>query len=249
MMKYGSDDEKALTKAIDHSFPGSSRVLCTKHLKDNLQHYLTHVAAVKQHEYIEIKDLVFGDNGLVNAEDSFEVEQISTKIASTTDNKQFQTYFAKFFKDRVNAFVTIPRQRERQKGKLWTNNNSESLSNVLKMAVDWNPKATPELLEAIYNVVNLQFKDTRRALYGTGNYRLAPKYCNYTIPEMTWKQKSEDQKETLLMNFLKDNKKRPLPDKIVSANGVLSLPNKARRIATKPGQRKRGRNERTVSKR
>ena len=58
----------------------------------------------------------------------------------------------------------------------------------------------------------------------------------------------QKQKEALLMNFLKDNKKTA-SDKLASANFVLSLPNKARRIATKPGQRKRGRNERTVSKR
>ena len=31
-------DEKALTKAIYHSFPGAKRLLCTTHLKDNLQH-------------------------------------------------------------------------------------------------------------------------------------------------------------------------------------------------------------------
>ena len=39
--KIGSDDEKALTKALDVCFPGSQRYLCTKHMKDNLKHFLT----------------------------------------------------------------------------------------------------------------------------------------------------------------------------------------------------------------
>ena len=38
-MEFGSDDEKALTKAIEHVFPNSERYLCTKHHKDNIKHY------------------------------------------------------------------------------------------------------------------------------------------------------------------------------------------------------------------
>lgn len=37
---FGTDDEKALTKAVDHVFHSSTRLLCTKHLKDNAKHYL-----------------------------------------------------------------------------------------------------------------------------------------------------------------------------------------------------------------
>jgi len=39
-MEFGSDDEKALTKATDHVFPSANRYLCTKHLKDNVTHYI-----------------------------------------------------------------------------------------------------------------------------------------------------------------------------------------------------------------
>ena len=36
----GSDDEKAMTKALDTCFRESERYLCTKHMKDNLIHFL-----------------------------------------------------------------------------------------------------------------------------------------------------------------------------------------------------------------
>lgn len=36
-MEFGTDDEKALTKAIGHVFPSATRYLCTKHLKDNVK--------------------------------------------------------------------------------------------------------------------------------------------------------------------------------------------------------------------
>ena len=39
-MEFGSDAEKALTKAIDDCFPNADRKLCTKHPKDNLSDYL-----------------------------------------------------------------------------------------------------------------------------------------------------------------------------------------------------------------
>ena len=38
--EFGTDDEKALTKARDHVFPSATRVLCTKHLKDDVKQYL-----------------------------------------------------------------------------------------------------------------------------------------------------------------------------------------------------------------
>ena len=37
--KIGSDEENALT--FDVCFPGSESYLCTKHMKDNLKHFLT----------------------------------------------------------------------------------------------------------------------------------------------------------------------------------------------------------------
>ena len=49
-IKYGSDDEKALTKAIDSVFPASKRSLCNKHLKDNVSDYL------KKQDWCKYKD-------------------------------------------------------------------------------------------------------------------------------------------------------------------------------------------------
>ena len=47
-IEFGTDDEKALTKAIDNVFPSSIRVLCTKHLKDNVKHYLQNRVGMEQ---------------------------------------------------------------------------------------------------------------------------------------------------------------------------------------------------------
>ena len=102
IMEFDTDDEKAHTKAIEHSFPDSTRVMRTKHLKDNLKHYLTNVAIVPRGERDIIQQLVFGENGLVNAEDTFHFEEISNNILATTANDKFKNYFVKLFKFRIN---------------------------------------------------------------------------------------------------------------------------------------------------
>jgi len=49
----GSDDEKALTKAIDSVFPNSKRSLCTKHMKENVNDYLRNKIGVKTVEWTQ----------------------------------------------------------------------------------------------------------------------------------------------------------------------------------------------------
>jgi hypothetical protein len=107
--------------------------------------------------------------------------------------------------------VTEPRRAEKDSGKLWTNNNSETMNHVLKMAVDWKPKATPELISSgklFHDFTTLIAKEffSSQILLSVGNV--------FTVLQK-----------------------------------VFEHPTKARKIATKPGQRKRGLNERTIPKR
>jgi transposase-like protein len=64
----GSDDEKALTKAIDSVFPNSKRSLCTKHMKENVNDYLRNKIGVKTVESLKVMDAIFGEEGILNAE-------------------------------------------------------------------------------------------------------------------------------------------------------------------------------------
>ena len=48
----GSKDEKALT--FDVCFPGSERYLCTKHMIDNLKHFLTQKEEIEEKSRTQI---------------------------------------------------------------------------------------------------------------------------------------------------------------------------------------------------
>ena len=43
-LTFGSGEEQALTKAIESVFPSSTRLLCSKHIKDNIIHYMQNQA-------------------------------------------------------------------------------------------------------------------------------------------------------------------------------------------------------------
>ena len=93
-IEFGSDDERAITKAIENSFPNAKRRLCTKHLKDNVKHYLQNRVGVNTTERNNIMSAIFGDDGLVSADDTFNFEAKSLQVKEVAENyKQFVEYY------------------------------------------------------------------------------------------------------------------------------------------------------------
>ena len=105
-------------------------------------------------------------------------------------------------------FVNVPRRNNNEmSNKLWTNNNAESINHVFKVAVNWKPQSTPELINKLYNCVDIQFLHLRSALHSSGDYVLAPNQEHYRIPEPIWRCKSTEDKHNVFKCFLQDKKK------------------------------------------
>lgn len=65
----GSDEEAALTKAIEQCFPSSVQLLCTRHLQENVRRYLSRkVGANDKIKNKIIKD-IFGKDSLTACND------------------------------------------------------------------------------------------------------------------------------------------------------------------------------------
>ncbi|KAK3096736.1 hypothetical protein FSP39_002786 [Pinctada imbricata] len=250
IMVLGSDEEKAITKAIETTFPEATRLLCTKHLKDNVRHYMANIAGIPPNSRRPLANLIFGERGLVNANDTFEFESRSEQIIDACgENEKFKDYFRRNLQPKLLKHVNIPKRKNTDmKTKLWTNNNSESMNNLLKLSVDWRPQTTPDLIVKLYSVTKLQFIDLRRAIYGSGNYVLSADQSAYSISEMKWREKDDEEKKKIFNNFLRDTKKKIHTKRIFSRDGKFSVPHKTRNVAKKPGQRKRPKNERTSNK-
>ncbi|KAL3859058.1 hypothetical protein ACJMK2_009294 [Sinanodonta woodiana] len=245
-MEFGSDDEKAITKAIDHVFPSATRYLCTKHLKDNVRHYLQNKIGIVKGERDVIMAKIFGTGGITNANTTIDFDSRSEDLETIINQQHptFAPYFISNLKPRLKKYVFEPSRNNIERVN-WTNNNAESINNILKLSVDWKPKHTQDLINKLFSVTQLHFMDYRSALHDSGNYQLTKEENIYKIKDSVWRCKSEIDKTEIFAKFLKDIKRTQKSKYITSQDGKYTLINKARGTARKPGQRRRPVNERT----
>ena len=65
-IRFGSDDEGGLTKALDSVFPNSSTLLCTKHIQDNVIDHSKSKLPMTNDECNDVIEDIFGVDGLVD---------------------------------------------------------------------------------------------------------------------------------------------------------------------------------------
>ena len=70
----------------------------------------------------------------------------------------------------------------------------------MKLDADW--KVQRKLIEMLYEMTLLHFKDLKRSIYGEGNYRLHGKYREMFIPRSVWKTYDEVKQSKMFSNFL-----------------------------------------------
>lgn len=240
----GTDDERALVNAIKTAFPQSHHILCTRHLRQNANQKLTD-DAVDKYDKGKILDKIFGDDGLLNADDTIcfddkceELESVSQSVS-----KNFLKYFQKRLKDILREKRKDP-DVATQTDKLWTNNNCESVNHVLKQAVDWKRKPLLDFIKSVNELVDAQFKDLKRALVSIGRFRLADSHRQFAVSKSVWANKTDDERQRLFRRFRKHDIKNTRLVKSTDGKSDVVAP---RTKGQKLGQRKRPRTERTTT--
>ena len=164
-----SDDEGELTKAIDNVFPNTARLLCSKHIKDSVTDHIKNKLPIRKDQRSDIMSNLFGDNGIINADDTTDFDVRSENLCSSFP--VFAEYFNSKLKTRMQEHVIRP-SGEGTNRRLWTNNNCERMNHRFKISTDWKPQRLPELVNTIHDIVRLHFADLKRALFGQGSYEL-----------------------------------------------------------------------------
>ena len=142
----------------------------------------------------------------------------------------------------LKTYVTMP-LNENAIPLQWTNNNCESLNHIMKLDADWKIGKTFEVIELLYEITELHFKDFRRALYGSGHYRLVAKQKKiYGITKDNWRRMDEIERQAKFETFVRDMKKKQ-SDVITST--YVDFRVKKPTTARKPEQRKRVRSRKT----
>jgi hypothetical protein len=171
-IEVGSDDEKALTKAIDVVFLNSKRSLCTKHLKDNITDYLKNKFGINTKDLIHLIDLIFGEQGILNSGDTFQFEERCSQLLTNANTPNFNNYFERTLKLKLKLNYKNLGREGLNTSNRWTNNNAESINNIMKLDANWKPHSTPALINLLADMIKPQQLDLKRALYNSGNYRL-----------------------------------------------------------------------------
>jgi hypothetical protein len=242
---FGTDEEQALINAIKGAFPRSSLVSCIRHLRNNFVDFLKDKIGVEEKRRNLIVDSIFGADGIAYADDTIMFD-LHTKVTRKMccDLPLVLNRLEKHTLPRLKDNVVQPRIRLGLP-KPWTNNNAESLNHVLKSAVNWKLQSLIEIIKEIQQLVEVAQEDSKRALFDMGNFVLAPDFKQYSLTLHAWEKMEKKQREKFVNDFIADKWRSRRT--ITSTNGAITVvrtPGQGK----KPGQIKRKRAERTLSK-
>ena len=240
----GSDDEPALRRAIRETLPSATNVLCSRHIKKNLTRFLHDKTGLDENDTQKVKNDVFGVNGLIHQNEDTNFDDALRQIKEFVENRskpdakpKFNAYAESTLRPSIKYGLMMPCST-RGIPLDWTNNNCESVNNMLKSFVNWKKMQLPLLISKLREIVSIQEQDIERALRGTGNYYLAPNAAHYRVDPYFWGGLTSQQKRKRVEEFTKN--KRRVKNMVTSSDGrlmVLSSPTGGR----KPGEPKRKR--------
>ena len=172
----GSDQELAITGAIQEVFPNQPYLLCLLHLKKNCLSNLTQKCKTTPFERRSImRSIYHHSEGLMGSQDasSFDLQlgDILEEYSSRDDVRRYITMAA----SKIREHSVLPfLQLNRVVG--WCNNGNESINASLKRAVEWRQVPVVGLVEKLEELSNYEHKEIQRMLCGRGEFHLS-KIC------------------------------------------------------------------------
>ena len=195
---FGSDDDKAQSKAIDEAFPNVKRLTCTRHLKENIQRHLCDTVGCSMADRQRIMQQIFGPKGMCYASDPVTLDIRQQNVLNVAE--VVAPTFIPYFNQRIVPMIRMNLETKiltdlPMTNRPWTNNNCESMNHVLKQVTEWKSRCMLDLILILHNVVRSQQDDLKRALIGMGNYQLAKGYEKFELQPFVWDNKSPEQKK------------------------------------------------------
>jgi len=151
----GSDGDKAIHKAVENVFPGSTHLYCTRHVRDNIERQLIKCRMTHDERRV-LLDLIFDSSeSLIQSETEEEFQERldglnehwqtiqardQTRFGGATDFAHwFHQYQVDKFRNHLIAAVRIPINLLDRNGapRLFYNNDVESLNQALENTTNW----------------------------------------------------------------------------------------------------------------
>ena len=125
---------------------------------------------------------------------------------------------------------------------LWTKNNCRSINNVLKSYTSWKPLKLPELVPTLEEADNAQYRETRRAIIGLGNFELSEQFKKLFIQKDALYGKTDKQRKDDMKKFFRAVAESEI---VRATKRSIKTARAPKHGGKKPCQRRRHRSERT----
>ena len=135
-------------------------------MKENVNDYLRNKIDVKTVERLKVMEVIFGEEGILNAEDSYQFEQRSAAASTlmVSLSNEFLQYFNKTLKPKLLINFNNLGTEGLNSANRWTNNNAESIHNIMKIDTDWKLQSASSLINILEDMIKLQFLDLQSTL-------------------------------------------------------------------------------------
>lgn len=223
-LTYGMDGECAMESGFEEVFPihdgfsgANIHLRCFDHVRDDINQKLLSMKVSEQKRkeiVLEILGKEYGgtrEMGLVDSETQEEFEQNYIKMASKwpEDFKKWMTTKSGRVRSLKETLKQCMLKDVRTAAGLgdppnkWSNQRTESLNNVIKEANKCQTSDQVAIHEVVETkVIKQQESEYVKAIYNTGEYRLAPRYKRYSVSRLEWSRKTEEQRKAYVKKVL-----------------------------------------------
>ena len=273
---FGSDDEKAIRRALTDTNPGGVTMLCVMHLKKSLERYLVKCSGslgLTQEQKRHIVHSVFGKEGerdplsLLLAADAQEFDVRARRILDGLDDEEKwrgtdQIRYMAAMISAIKKNVFLPALNHLGEGYInWTSNLVESLNNSIKIILLRQPlQSLTDMIVLMNNFLQHYDSEETRAIHSQGDYRLVDELqkkmgCSDTDwtmakPEFRSLQVKKYYRYRFPLQELSvtHEEQQGQPELPMPEHPPFRLPEAIKRTAKKPGMRGRPSAHRTISR-
>ena len=216
LLAYGTDDEEALSSAFTENFERTTHLLCSNHLRKNVECRLVELD-IKGKEKEDVLADIFGrqvgevyERGLCDAEspESFRSQMGVLKekwLKIKTKGLQFYQWFAKNKEEKFLYHVIAPVRQRAGLGcppTKFTTNRSERTNGVIqdhiKRQFGQRPVDVFSFAVALKDLIDMQENEIELSLLGKGEFSLRSPYKYLQVNSPKWIRMTEKQKKQAL---------------------------------------------------
>ena len=220
-----TDGEAALISACKNTFKQSIGLRCTNQFKENCKDYLKSIGIIKETDQGPLLDIVFGEDGLVEAEDKKDlrrkmkdavplIDALEKQCLRKNETDSFNTKFSTYLLEREKEVLRklsrdnrrkggMPLDRSRVPARVFTN-QSETVNSMLsshKIALGYSKKedlSKAQFIKDVWEeVVSRQDANIERALFGQSEqYQLTEEAKYLEVEVERWYNWTEQQRKS-----------------------------------------------------